>query len=382
MTSIEGDACPDCGGPIVFTKPEVEYGGEPVPEGMRAALERGDAIMQNAAPRAIKRIRARCANGHLVDFEMHSYDHGSRTHTYTGAHVRLADDFEGLTEPGWPRPRYRLRFQPKVGNYVDQVVPVPWVTPVPDFVTLAPERRERAFDEGLCQICGVAHEPGGEVVVFLNGGLRARPEDPRMDLEHYRNVILRAIDDAVMHPRCAKLALGGRSREIAEALLEEIGELLLFGESALEHAEPVIEHAVETAMRPSHPEAALAPPRTVARSTIAAAMRAVRFPAGLFAPRGLPADPIFDALATAALRCGWSPAEISVYAERIGPSISQGYVRWAYRLIVEGRPGDAVDPQPAVTFAVTPDDHSADPGMLERAVEDLCRTTKVPYIDP
>jgi hypothetical protein len=201
---IEAEACIHCGAPIVDWLPP-EHGGEPVPEGMREALERGDAIMQNCAPLAIKRLRVECANGHLVDVERHDYDHDKRLHTFTGAHLRLADDFTGLTDVGWPRPRYRLRFQPKSGNYIDRIVAVPWVTPVPNFAKTDTERRAVAFDEDLCQICGVKNAGFSDVVIFLNGGLHGPPGEP-MDLTNYKNVLLRPTDDAVMHKHCAKLA--------------------------------------------------------------------------------------------------------------------------------------------------------------------------------
>jgi hypothetical protein len=139
--------------------------------------------------------------------------------------MRLPDDFKGLTEPGWPRPLYRLRRRGHISKPdVDIVIPVPWVTPVPRFAQTDPHRRIQSKARKLCQVCGFAHERGAEAVVFLNGGLRARPE--RLpDPERFKHVILRAIDDSVMHPHCARLAAGNcpRLRE-----MRQVGDLWAF----------------------------------------------------------------------------------------------------------------------------------------------------------
>lgn len=155
------------------------------------------------------------------------------------------------------------------------------------------------------------------------------------------------------------------SRKIAEDLLETVGEMLI-GESALEHAEPVVEHAVEAAMHPPHPEAALAPPKTIARSTIASAMKAIRLPI----PRsGQPADPIFDAFATAAERCDLGDYGYWVCAERRPPSISTD-AGWTYWLVVQTN-----DVGPTVEKISTSDlEFRKSPFAVERAVEYICIT--------
>jgi hypothetical protein len=126
--------------------------------------------------------------------------------------VRLPDDFTGLTDPGWPRPRYKLRYPPEgfhpTKPFVHVALPVPWITEVPNFAGTDPGRRLDAQAAKLCQVCGHVHLPGSEVIVFLNGKLRAVPWAKEIDLQEYRNVILRAIDDAIMHERCARLAAG------------------------------------------------------------------------------------------------------------------------------------------------------------------------------
>jgi hypothetical protein len=137
---------------------------------------------------------------------------------------RLADDFHGLTDPGWPRPRFRLTrgqfIRTRIGEVVDRVLPVPWITPVPTFSKTDPARRRESKARKLCQVCGEGHEPGSEVFVFLNGGLRSRPEHERLpEPERFKHVLLRAIDDSVMHERCAKLAAGNcpKLKEMAAA---------------------------------------------------------------------------------------------------------------------------------------------------------------------
>ena len=112
----------------------------------------------------------------------------------------LEQGFEGRTDPGWPRPRFLDR--------LGRLLPVPWVTPMPHFAKTDAGRRTRSKHERLCQVCGEGHPDGAEVVLFIDGGLRTRSLDEELDVEEYRNVLLRAMDDAIMHERCARLAAG------------------------------------------------------------------------------------------------------------------------------------------------------------------------------
>lgn len=124
----------------------------------------------------------------------------------------LAPDFSGLTEPGWPRPRYHLVVRGRIRKPdIDRLVPVPWVTPVPRFSQTDPMRRMESKDKRLCQVCGHGHRAGAETIVFLHGGLRTS-DGKEMDRDAYTNAVLRAIDDSVMHERCARLSAGSCPR--------------------------------------------------------------------------------------------------------------------------------------------------------------------------
>lgn len=93
-----------------------------------------------------------------------------------------------LTERGWPRPETRTRHG---------MLPVPWVSPTDKLGVKDPERDEEAKENRTCQICGLGHD--GEVWLFVNEeGVPAERE----------GLIALAMDDAILHPRCARLALG------------------------------------------------------------------------------------------------------------------------------------------------------------------------------
>ena len=112
-----------------------------------------------------------------------------------------------LTEPGWPRP--------SAPDRKGKRRPVAWITAAPEFAQMDPKRGRRCMHEKLCQVCGEAHEPGADVVIFLDG----RPVDAetrgKVSLRDgiaatprvlHLNIILYAIDGAFMHERCGKLA--------------------------------------------------------------------------------------------------------------------------------------------------------------------------------
>lgn len=87
-----------------------------------------------------------------------------------------------LTAPGWPRPVIGGR-------------PIPWAVRPGEFSALDPGRRQQALDERLCQVCGCEFEGS---VYLLVGGAPPRRQD----------LIVLSIDDAVLHLRCLRLALG------------------------------------------------------------------------------------------------------------------------------------------------------------------------------
>lgn len=91
------------------------------------------------------------------------------------------------TPPGWPRP---IR-----GGY-----PVPWVSPASSLGETIPERREEVLDGLLCQVCGEGHDPDGTAYLLVGDPASVEDGDPTG-----RSV--RLMDDALMHERCARLAV-------------------------------------------------------------------------------------------------------------------------------------------------------------------------------
>jgi len=116
-----------------------------------------------------------------------------------------------LTEPGWPRP--------KAPGPDGKLLPVPWIVPPPEWASMDPARGRASIEERLCQVCGEGFtEPDEAAVIFLDGMPR--------DIETYRElavgyevgsdpncwaldkIVLKARDQAILHERCAKLAVG------------------------------------------------------------------------------------------------------------------------------------------------------------------------------
>jgi hypothetical protein len=60
------------------------------------------------------------------------------------------------------------------------------------------DRQAEVVEYGLCQVCGLGHEPGDTVYVFVAEPPPAEPEGK----------VVKAMDDAVLHERCMKLARG------------------------------------------------------------------------------------------------------------------------------------------------------------------------------
>lgn len=112
-----------------------------------------------------------------------------------------------LTDRGWPRPR-------DTSLADGRTYPVAWVTEAPYFAQISTTRAYEMRDKRLCQVCGEGHDPGARVVLFLTGDLRSRwnfdpfrsPEEWSADLRS--EVVLRCLDDGILHDRCAKLAVG------------------------------------------------------------------------------------------------------------------------------------------------------------------------------
>jgi hypothetical protein len=95
-----------------------------------------------------------------------------------------------LTDAGYPRP-------------IIEGYPIPWVSPAENLGTTNGDRILATKEQGLCQVCGLAFASEEEVVVFVTA--ETKESHASVDLS---TALCRATDDAVMHPRCAKLAAG------------------------------------------------------------------------------------------------------------------------------------------------------------------------------
>jgi hypothetical protein len=116
-------------------------------------------------------------------------DHYDTKEEASAAALAYYEDPERWTEKGWPRPR-----SPFYGG-----LPVPWVSPIDELKRTHPGRMAEVVENALCQICGLPHEPDATVYLLVN---EANVPD---DLE---TKWLQAMDNAVMHEQCFKLAYG------------------------------------------------------------------------------------------------------------------------------------------------------------------------------
>lgn len=92
-----------------------------------------------------------------------------------------------LTDSGWPRP--------VIGNW-----PIPWVTPAEDLKQVDPDRMSEVVERGLCQVCGDPAEKDEPIYVLVNLENGPAPEDLSAKT-------VQAMDNAVMHERCMRLAI-------------------------------------------------------------------------------------------------------------------------------------------------------------------------------
>ncbi len=90
-----------------------------------------------------------------------------------------------LTATGWPRP--------VVGG-----LPIPWVSPSDNLATMNHARATACASGAVCAVCGEGYQDDEEAFAFVK-----EPELPA-DLS---TGSIRAMDNAVMHRRCARLAL-------------------------------------------------------------------------------------------------------------------------------------------------------------------------------
>ncbi len=92
-----------------------------------------------------------------------------------------------LTRRGWPRPI--------IGGW-----PIPWVSPPADLSNEDHDRHAEVIADVLCQVCGEGHQPDDTIYLVIND-----PTPPGADVGFAWAV---AIDDAIMHERCLRLAAG------------------------------------------------------------------------------------------------------------------------------------------------------------------------------
>lgn len=95
---------------------------------------------------------------------------------------------ELLTEAGWPRPRYAGW-------------PVPWVSPQGRLAVMEPARERAGATGAVCAVCGFGYQIGERAVVMvkLDPGQVIPPDQ-------WAGGELTAMDNAIMHMRCARLA--------------------------------------------------------------------------------------------------------------------------------------------------------------------------------
>lgn len=95
----------------------------------------------------------------------------------------------GLTGQGWPRPR--------VAGW-----PVPWVSPAEDLSQMDPARVEACCSGAICAVCGGDFAAEERALALVLAGDRVL--EPGADLAELG---IDPMDSAVMHHRCARLAL-------------------------------------------------------------------------------------------------------------------------------------------------------------------------------
>lgn len=107
-----------------------------------------------------------------------------------------------LTDAGWPRPHVKTA----IGT-----LPVPWTAPPNQLAVMDGDRVQLCEDGGLCQVCGLENDREAGAYAFVKDSARKwqRAEqwaalcadaDRRADME------LHAMDQSVMHLKCATLA--------------------------------------------------------------------------------------------------------------------------------------------------------------------------------
>jgi len=117
-----------------------------------------------------------------------------------------ADD-GALTEAGWPRPRHNG-------------LPIPWLSPRDALAKTDSARLAACASGGVCAVCGLGFQAEEHALLLINpptgpNGGRFMPGDT---IEPADGGIITSIDNGVLHPRCARLALAycPKLRELLE----------------------------------------------------------------------------------------------------------------------------------------------------------------------
>lgn len=119
--------------------------------------------------------------------------------------VEIRDPY--LSPRGWPRPWTADQ------NGVRR--PQAWVTVAPNFASMDTDRRAEMTAGLLCQVCGIDHEEGAEVVIFHVGGPRRLDTGEPIPMSEGEAFIAAAKaggigvecrDGGILHERCARLA--------------------------------------------------------------------------------------------------------------------------------------------------------------------------------
>lgn len=93
------------------------------------------------------------------------------------------------TDRGWPRP-------------IINGWPIPWVSPAEELKRTDPDRMSEVVEWAKCQVCGLSHKPWEIVYFLVNRDITG--ETP----SNLEGKVIQAMDQAVMHERCMKLATG------------------------------------------------------------------------------------------------------------------------------------------------------------------------------
>ena len=119
-----------------------------------------------------------------------------------------------LTAKGWPRP-------------IVEGKPVPWISPKYELSQMNRTRARHVVRDARCQVCGIPHETGADVFLCISTEGTEYTEVPP------DAVAVRAMDLAILHERCARLAV---ARCPVLARLRSISHLQVF-KTRLEHVE-------------------------------------------------------------------------------------------------------------------------------------------------